>query len=841
MSGALSLPDDTDDTGDTGDLGGAPSDGLLSLYSTDTPPADGTQVSPGAVDSDQPGFLAKLGLALAGGSAGIDDLSAKQKQDVGSRSLMNFGLALLQGGGPSYTPRNFGQILASGLGAAEETETAGEQGAAVRQQAAAEYGLQAQQLLAQQMDAKIKLAQFRLALAKLGGPGATAAALGIGGAPGAGPSGAAPGTGTPGTGTPGTGTPGTGDYAGSILQLEGGPSKNPLSNAAGYGQFTPDTWGDFAKANPALFANMTPQQVLDARNDPGFGSVATTWLAQRNATALRAAGVTPSGPSLGIAHFLGAAPAAAVMNAPDDAMVGDVLTGVLGKDQAGEVLKANPQLATATAGSLRARYAGVPDPGFLGATAPSGGQPSGGPGTGRPVLVAGPGAGPAGSGPSGGRVLPLPPTPPAALGPVIESGPGGAVVPGGAPAGAGQQATPPSAGAPSAGQVTPPALDPDPDIAAHQMSADRLLAGIQGRLQPALDANTAAYNAQLGQLGGQYRTMIGAAQKGGDVDLMQKLEQEWQTKQADATAAYQQQAAGIRTANQTEIQQATQAAQAQEATIRQAKLQQQIDQAKAAQANQFELGKNANSAVIANNQDRLKAYNTAGNAAQTLKNTLDLMELVLPSAGPADIIAQEHPEWRDTLRSVAGLLGIDPAATDRWTAQDVTDQLGNLATLEAKPVGFSRPSNLDVSLLTTARPRLGQSPQAREIGLAMLKTQAQMTIDQQLAANKSFNGNPATGTLDDDVNKATGTTSRLPSPPALSAPAVIKGGGSADAIAQAKAQDAQAMQGYMGSIQPGTVFRTYGQKTVNGQPQRVMTWGYRRPDGGFVINPLGGS
>lgn len=174
MSGALSLPDDTDDTGDTGDtgdLGGAPSDGLLSLYSTDTPPTDGTQVSPGAVDggadSDQPGFLAKLGLALAGGSAGVDDLSAKQKQDVGSRSLMNFGLALLQGGGPSYTPRSFGQILASGLGAAEETETAGEQGAAVRQQAAAQLGQTQQQIDIQKQDAAIKLAQFKLQAALL--------------------------------------------------------------------------------------------------------------------------------------------------------------------------------------------------------------------------------------------------------------------------------------------------------------------------------------------------------------------------------------------------------------------------------------------------------------------------------------------------------------------------------------------------------------------------------------------------------------------------------------------------------------------------------------------------
>jgi hypothetical protein len=389
--------------------------------------------------------------------------------------------------------------------------------------------------------------------------------------------------------------------------------------------------------------------------------------------------------------------------------------------------------------------------------------------------------------------------------------------------------------------VTPPdqtpAPDPDSDIAAHQASAAKLLGGIQARLQPALDANQTAYQEHLGQLGGQYRTMIAAAQQGGDVDLMQKLEGEWQTKQADATAEYQKQQAAIRAANMTETQQATQAAQTQEAEIRKTKLAQQIDQAKTEAANKFELTKNANAAVISNNQERLKAYNTAGAAAQTLRNTIEQLELVLPTVGPASIVAQEYPQVRDALRTLG--IGSD-ADYARWNAQDVMTQLANRAALEAKPVGFSRPSNLDVGLITGALPRLGQSPEAREIGLAMLKTGTQIALDQQHAANRSFNSNPAGGTLDDDVDKATGQTSRIPSPTPLVTPGVIKRGGSAADIAAAKAQDEKAQQDYISGIQPGTVFRLYGQKTVDGKPQRVLTWGLRRPDGSYVTNPLQG-
>jgi hypothetical protein len=787
---------------DSEDLGG-----LLALYAanSDAAPADAGSSAP-ATPADAPSppaapaadatpsWIARLGTAMAGGPAGITKLAPEQQEDAGRRALMNFGIGLMQAAGPSYTPRSAGQILATGLSAAQESETAAEQAQAVRQQATAEFGLQQQQLSLQQQEARIKLAAFKLALLKLGGPGATAAALGIGGQ-----GGGASGAGASGAGASGAGAADVNSYETILARLEG-TAKSPTSSAVGTGAFTDDTWQDFAKANPTLFPNMTQQQILAARTDPALGpvlgSAAITWLAKRNAPELGAAGVKPTGQSLGLAHFLGPKPAAAVMAAPDDAPVASLLTTTLGKDGANKVIAANPQLGAATAGALRSRYAGLPDPVFLGATQAAPGAPAGPP-AGAPGA---PGAPPAGA-------------------------------PAGPPAG-------PPAGAPAApAPGTPPAIDPDPDIAAHQASANNLVAGIQARLQPALDANTTAYQSHIEQIGGQYRTMIGAAQQGGDADLMQKLEQEWQTKQADATAEYQKQAAAIRAANITEIQQATQAAQTQEAEIRKTKLAQAIDMAKTAQANQFELSKNANQAVISNNQERLKAYNTAGQAAQTLRNTIEGLELVLPTVGPASIVAQEYPQVRDALRSLG--IGTD-ADYARWNAQDVMTQLSNRAALEAKPVGFSRPSNLDVGLITGALPRLGQSPQAREIGLAMLKTGTQISLDEQRAANRSFNSNPATGTLDDDVANATGQTTRIPSPPPLATPSVITGGGQAADIAAAKAKDEATQQAYINSIAPGTVFRLYGQKIVDGKPQRVLTWGLRRPDGSYVVNPLQG-
>jgi len=176
------------------------------------------------------------------------------------------------------------------------------------------------------------------------------------------------------TSAPGTGTPS--GYAQTVNNMEGTGS-NPRSSAAGVGQFTDATWSQFAQENPSFFQGMTPQQALAARTDPGLGAKATDWLATKNAAPLAAAGVQPNGPTLAMSHFLGPQAAAAVVKAPDEMLAGSVIGQALGPDKAAQYIQANPSLASTTAGQLKARYAGVPDPGFLGqnTTQSAGGQP----------------------------------------------------------------------------------------------------------------------------------------------------------------------------------------------------------------------------------------------------------------------------------------------------------------------------------------------------------------------------------------------------------------------------------------------------------------------------------
>ncbi|HKP26534.1 MAG TPA: hypothetical protein VJV39_21880 [Dongiaceae bacterium] len=204
-------------------------------------------------------------------------------------------------------------------------------------------GLGPVQYLASQGISAEKQAQLRSTAGAVDAYGNT---IGLGGPPNA----------TSGTvATPGA-TPGADTYEGSVIVTEG-TGRNPRSSATGTGQFIDSTWRAFATANPQLFAGMTPDQVMAARNDPKLGQAAVTWLAQQNAPELKAQGVEPSGTSLRVAHWVGAGPAAKIMQAPDQTPVSSFLSP--------EAVAANPELASMTAGQMRQRFANVPNPSFL--------------------------------------------------------------------------------------------------------------------------------------------------------------------------------------------------------------------------------------------------------------------------------------------------------------------------------------------------------------------------------------------------------------------------------------------------------------------------------------------
>lgn len=146
-------------------------------------------------------------------------------------------------------------------------------------------------------------------------------------------------------------------YLNTIFGHEG-TGQNPRSSAFGYGQFIRDTWMGFAKANPQMFQGMSEDEILAKRSDPAYGAQATNWLAQQNAAELQRRGVSPTGQSLGISHYLGAGPAAAVMGAPDT----DPISKYVGQ----AALTANPELTRMTVAQMKARYANTPNPEFLG-------------------------------------------------------------------------------------------------------------------------------------------------------------------------------------------------------------------------------------------------------------------------------------------------------------------------------------------------------------------------------------------------------------------------------------------------------------------------------------------
>ena len=57
-----------------------------------------------------------------------------------------------------------------------------------------------------------------------------------------------------------------GDLSALIVAAEGGPGRNPLSSAAGYGQFLSGTWLEmFWRAYPQVAQTMTRDQILALR------------------------------------------------------------------------------------------------------------------------------------------------------------------------------------------------------------------------------------------------------------------------------------------------------------------------------------------------------------------------------------------------------------------------------------------------------------------------------------------------------------------------------------------------------------------------------------------------
>ena len=97
---------------------------------------DSTDTGGGASDAyANDDFLTRamglLGRGVGGGSAGVANLTPAQEKAANTRSLMNFGIALMANAGPTYgPPRTAGQMVAAGLAAGQASRNASEEAAA---------------------------------------------------------------------------------------------------------------------------------------------------------------------------------------------------------------------------------------------------------------------------------------------------------------------------------------------------------------------------------------------------------------------------------------------------------------------------------------------------------------------------------------------------------------------------------------------------------------------------------------------------------------------------------------------------------------------------------------
>jgi hypothetical protein len=135
-------------------------------------------------------------------------------------------------------------------------------------------------------------------------------------------------------------------FASKMNQAESGGApnaKNPLSSAAGPGQFIDQTWLDTVKtARPDLAKGMTDQQILALRSNPQLAQDMTEAYARSNATKLSDAGLPVTTATLALAHRFGPDGAETILHAAPN----DKLSDILPK----KVIDANPQLAGMTAG-----------------------------------------------------------------------------------------------------------------------------------------------------------------------------------------------------------------------------------------------------------------------------------------------------------------------------------------------------------------------------------------------------------------------------------------------------------------------------------------------------------
>ena len=136
------------------------------------------------------------------------------------------------------------------------------------------------------------------------------------------------------------------EFSARIIAAEGGPARNPLSSAAGYGQFLSGTWLEmFGRAYPQVAQTMTREQILALRDIRPLAEDLTNRYTQANAATLRSVGLPATAGELSLAHAIGPRGAVSVLSAGLARPAAELLRP--------EAIAANPFLKEMTASTLR--------------------------------------------------------------------------------------------------------------------------------------------------------------------------------------------------------------------------------------------------------------------------------------------------------------------------------------------------------------------------------------------------------------------------------------------------------------------------------------------------------
>ena len=133
-------------------------------------------------------------------------------------------------------------------------------------------------------------------------------------------------------------------------------AKNKRSSATGLGQFLDQTWLELIRSHRSDLAKGRNQdEILELRRDGKIARELTVILTEKNAAWLKKRGLPVTPATLYLAHFAGAAGAAAILSAVENADAAAIMASAdaSGRTKREVIVKANPFLQNLTVADLR--------------------------------------------------------------------------------------------------------------------------------------------------------------------------------------------------------------------------------------------------------------------------------------------------------------------------------------------------------------------------------------------------------------------------------------------------------------------------------------------------------